>query len=37
MVPFLCVKNRIDSSALRFVFTEMEDDSCLNGKSLLTL
>ena len=37
MVLFLWAKNRIDSSALRFVFTEMETNYSLNGKSLLTL
>ena len=37
MVPFLWAINRIDSSALRFVFTEMETNYSLNGKSLLTL
>ena len=34
---FLWVKNRIDSSVLRFVFTEMETNYSLNEKSLLTL
>lgn len=34
---FRWVKNRIDSSALRFVFTEMETNYSLNEKSLLTL
>ena len=37
MVPFLWAKKWIDSSALRFVFTEMETNYSLNGKSLLTL
>lgn len=34
---FLWVKNRIDSSALQFVFIEMETNYSLNEKSLLTL
>ena len=34
---FLWVKNRIGSSTLRFVFTEMETNYSLNEKSLLTL
>ena len=37
MVLFLWAKNRIDSSALWFVFTEMETNYSLNEKSLLTL
>ncbi len=37
MVPFLWVKNRIDSFTLRFVFTKMETNYSLNEKSLLTL
>lgn len=33
---FLWVKNQIDSSVLRFVFTEMETNYSLNEKSLLS-
>ncbi len=37
MEPFLWAINRIDSSALQFVFAEMETNYSLNEKSLLTL